>query len=184
LASAMYAPRVQVESFAYPIKEILASTLLMVDAQRNGYKSKDDWRRYINQHKHKIAIRTGLQYIGDQLGRGLMDSNIWVNALAEQILAHEELIIDDVRYPNEVVMLKKLDFRIIHIHRDPLDRESYIMNEARKANPHLDEKEINTLVTTWQCHPSEAQIPALDIDEVVEYNEFEAWIKGEYGNLR
>jgi len=118
-------------SFASATKDILATlfgwdrNMLEGDTieSRKFRETVDLW------WSEKLAIpeltpRKVLQLIGTDLFRKHFNYNIWVQCVEKKLLSHLEsdpnsnIIISDCRFPNEIEMLKKLGFKLIHIQRN------------------------------------------------------------------
>ena len=69
-----------------------------------------------------IKIRTLLQYIGTDIGKQLIDNNLWTKLIANTISTkatkYRLCIIPDVRFRDETEMIKKLGGIIIKINRN------------------------------------------------------------------
>jgi predicted kinase len=67
--------------------------------------------------------RRAMQLLGDEYGRQLIGSDIWVRAwerrLEEAMLWNSDvrIVVDDLRYPNELDVLLRHDALIIRVHR-------------------------------------------------------------------
>jgi len=66
-----------------------------------------------------------LQYVGTEWGRAI-DPDIWIKTTMKQLDTCANAFIADVRFPNEIEMLKKNGFKCIRIIRDdrPIDRNT------------------------------------------------------------
>jgi hypothetical protein len=71
----------------------------------------------------KAKRRRLLQFIGTEWGRQTIDDNIWANIMDNKLsnldlLSYPVLnLVTDVRFPNEIEVLRKHNFKIIRIHR-------------------------------------------------------------------
>lgn len=79
-------------------KYSFASKLKQIAKELFGMKQKD---------------RRLLQIIADKMKE--IDPDVWVNYLISEIKTQDNIVIDDVRYPNECVALAKLDFIFIRL---------------------------------------------------------------------
>ena len=84
----------EIYSFGKKVKE-LANDLFMMDG-------KD---------------RRLLQMITDKMKE--MNPDVWLNYVIKQIKDKDNIIIDDLRFPNEAIKLKKMGFTIIGLNIDP-----------------------------------------------------------------
>lgn len=80
----------------------------------------------------ELTPRKALQLIGTDLFRNHFNSDIWVRTVEKKILyklesdSNTNIIITDCRFPNEIAMVKKLNFKLICIKRNlPLWFNSY-----------------------------------------------------------
>ena len=69
----------------------------------------------------KIKDRKLLQQLGEKIKE--IDENVWIKYLIRQIREEENVIIDDLRFSNEMDYLKKNNFIIIKIN---VDKETQI----------------------------------------------------------
>lgn len=118
-------------SFAAATKDILANmfgwdrSLLEGDTieSRTFRESIDSW------WAKKLSIpdltpRKVLQLIGTDLFRKHFNNEIWVHIVEKKIInclkinSEQRIIISDCRFPNEIVMLKNLGAKLIHIQRN------------------------------------------------------------------
>lgn len=128
---------VRVMSFASPLKEMLGCIV-----------HKD----YIND-KEKIIPHLGvnarhcLQSLGTEWGRNLNDL-IWVN-IAKHRISEEDasvIILDDVRFDNEAIMIKDLGGEVWNLTRDGIGGKDKHISEAGISN-HLIDKHVDLNLT-------------------------------------
>lgn len=85
-----------------------------------------------------IKIRTLLQYIGTDIGRNMIDNNLWINLVVRKINEisdkYKLCIIPDIRFYNEANIIKQLGGYVIKINRDI---------EENKKDIHISENENN-----------------------------------------
>lgn len=69
-----------------------------------------------------VSPRYMLQYLGTEVMRNNLHSDIWVYATEKQILEHpwDQYVITDVRFPNEIAMIRRHGGKIIHVRRGDL----------------------------------------------------------------
>lgn len=65
----------------------------------------------------KFSPRYALQYVGTDLFRDGLHKDIWVYALEKNIQKYDRVVISDVRFPNEIEMLKRLGGYVWYVHR-------------------------------------------------------------------
>ena len=106
-------PEMKKMSFADPLKQIAVDLFDM---------------------KHKD--RKLLQQIGTKMRE--IDDNVWANALLRKIGSDQNIIIDDVRYLNEIILLKNAGFKICYLDIDETDRIKYLrMIYASDSDNHI-----------------------------------------------
>ena len=115
------------ESFAKSVKDALAPifgwerSLLEGDtaASRAFREAPDDyWSEVMGRN---FTPREALQFMGTEAGRNVFHPDIWVRSLERRILKNSEskYVITDVRFPNEMYMIRSLGGKIVRIKRGP-----------------------------------------------------------------
>lgn len=66
-----------------------------------------------------VTPRMILQLMGTEAGRDVFGEDIWVSALERRIRGIENVVISDVRFPNEVNFIKKMDGMVTRVVRGP-----------------------------------------------------------------
>ena len=72
----------------------------------------------------KTKDRALLQTIGTKMRE--IDPDIWVNVLLRKIKTTDNIIIDDVRFENEILILKKAGFKIFYLDIDQEEQVKYL----------------------------------------------------------
>ena len=121
-------------SFATPLKEGGRQIFGLTEEQLYGDKKDvidDFW---------KVTPRTLLQFVGTDLFRNQLSdvipyigSDIWVQRLEKTLIDNPEqkYVIPDIRFINEIKMLKKHNAIIIKVHRpDLLNRDEHISEKG------------------------------------------------------
>jgi len=112
------------ESFANSVKDSVSvifgwdRNLLEGDtpASRNWRESQDDfWSKKFGK---TFSPRMALQIMGTEAGRNSFDSNLWIYALERRCDPNKNYVIADVRFPNEIKMIKESGGKVYHIQRD------------------------------------------------------------------
>lgn len=106
-------------SLASPLKFMIERLL-----HSAGY-SYNEIQWFLNDGKEQDIEVVGASYrklartLGTEWGRNLIHPDIWVN-IAEQKIIHTEapLCIDDLRFPNELELLRRHDFALVKVVRD------------------------------------------------------------------
>lgn len=87
--------------------------------------------------------RWALQSLGTEWGRDCIDPDLWVRAWAAAIEGKPRVVVDDVRFANEVAAIRHLGGRVARIVRPRLaailtDRHAM----ANAAHPHISERSL------------------------------------------
>lgn len=116
------------------------------DESRAWREEKDEW--WSEKTGKHITPRNMLQLMGTEVGRDMIDPNIWVYSLERRLELYPNVVIADVRFPNEIKFIQSKGGFVIRVKRGP-DPEWY--DTAYRAN-----KEGNTdLMIDYPIHYSE-----------------------------
>lgn len=90
---------------------------------RNQREIKDEW--WSERLGFEVSPRYMLQYMGTEVMRNNLHNEIWALATEKRILDHLSLgtadfVISDVRFPNEVAMIRRMRGRVWHVQRGDL----------------------------------------------------------------
>jgi len=66
-----------------------------------------------------ITPRMILQQVGTDAMRNVINQNIWVHSLESKIAGKDNVVITDVRFPNEIECIQRLGGKLIRIQRGP-----------------------------------------------------------------
>jgi hypothetical protein len=125
------------ESFANSVKDAVSvifgwdRNLLEGDTSesRHWRESQDDfWSKKFGKI---FSPRMALQIMGTEAGRNSFDPNLWIYALERRCDPDKNYVIADVRFPNEIKMIKESGGKVYHIQRGELP-EWYV--DACKTN--------------------------------------------------
>ena len=72
---------------------------------------------------HKITPRIVLQEVGTYLFRDHYLDTIWIDSLERKIQNYDKVVICDVRFPNEIEFLNKIECKLIEICRPSIEPE-------------------------------------------------------------
>ena len=113
-----------------------------------------------------LTPRWILQYWGTDVLRNNFHDDIWIASLEHKLLSTtDNIVISDVRFPNEIKAIKRAGGKVIRIKRG-VDPEWYDI--AAKAN-NGDEESLNKL-SELKVHASETSWVGLDIDQTIDNN--------------
>ena len=132
-------------------------------------KSFSTMVKYLAGENSKFAHREGYQLVG-RVGRAI-DPECWVKLLTKEIQqmnAEENIIVDDIRYENELIALRKLGFIIVYM------KTSWHARLKRIQQRHWDDPPAFHDFVQWTTHDSELQLEKLPegiFDKVIENEE-------------
>jgi len=72
------------------------------------------WSKKLNRN---FSPRYALQILGTDLFRNHLHKDIWVMAAERQIYNHKNVVISDIRFPNEICMIRNSEGQLWHVHR-------------------------------------------------------------------
>lgn len=134
-------------SFAKTLKDVVSSVfgwdrkLMEGDTiESRNFRDKVDlfWTEKLG---FEVTPRFMLQYFGTDLLRKHFDDKIWIYSLEKQIqnLNSNNIIITDCRFPNELLMIKSLNGKIIEVQKNLPEWYDYCKeyNLALAKNNHL-----------------------------------------------
>lgn len=116
------------------------------DESREFRETKDEW--WSEKTGLYITPRNMLQKLGTEAGRDVIHDDLWVLSAQRRIGMYKNVVIPDVRFPNEMKTIQEMGGFIVRVCRGA-DPEWY--DTARRAN-----LERNTdLMTDYPIHYSE-----------------------------
>jgi hypothetical protein len=91
---------------------------------RETREVKDEW--WSERLGFEVSPRYMLQYMGTEVMRQNLHSDIWALSVEKKLIGHaiarpwQDFVISDVRFPNEVAMIRRLGGQIWHVRRGDL----------------------------------------------------------------
>ena len=85
------------------------------------------------------------QFLGTDFGRKLISDDIWTSAFTKRAAGFELVACSDVRFPNELDLIRSMGGKVYRVERD-------------------------TETNEYSLHESEKHIPTLDVDGVIDNN--------------
>lgn len=148
-------------SFAAILKDITAKIFSWdrealegaTDESRKWRETKDEW--WSKKFGFDVTPRLILQKIGTEAMRNHIHDSIWVSALEKSLLTRyktEDIVVSDVRFPNEITMILKMDGRVWEISRGVFPEWYYDAAACNKGQINIDETAQKILAFP---HPSE-----------------------------
>lgn len=108
--------------FSSPLKAMLGALLAGrgVSAEEVARMLTGDKKEQPHWALNGRSPRQAMQWLGTEWGRDLMSSTFWVDAWRDQAMRHSRVVVDDVRFPNEVEAIKAMGGALIRVVRPAL----------------------------------------------------------------
>lgn len=108
--------------FAGPLKAMLRA-LGLIDAEIEGSLKEKPCDLLCGQ-----TPRFAMQKLGTEWGRGMIGDSLWIDLLEHEVsvarkLGTKNIVVDDVRFPNEMKKIQALDGVIIKVVRPAFDAD-------------------------------------------------------------
>jgi hypothetical protein len=94
-------------------------------------EEKDEW--WSEKTGKHITPRNMLQLMGTEVGRDMIDPNIWVYSLERRLELYPNVVIADVRFPNEIKFIQSKGGFVVRVKRGP-DPEWYDTAQSDNVN--------------------------------------------------
>ena len=155
------------ESFASSLKDAVAvlfhwdRNLLEGDTEESrSFRETPDpyWSEHLGG---TITPRIILQEMGTEVMRETVHPDFWILSLMKKLQANtSDIVITDVRFPNEVEAIRKLDGFIVNVVRPPmpdwfLDVSDWNTLRRNNITPITSEEDVIFNLGTLGIHPSE-----------------------------
>lgn len=99
------------------------------DESRAWREAKDEW--WSERFGYDFSPRLALQMMGTEAGRNIFHSDIWIHSLERKMEMYPNVVIADVRFPNEIDFIQSKGGFVVRVKRGP-DPEWY--DTAIRAN--------------------------------------------------
>lgn len=84
--------------------------------------------------KSLTEVRRTLQRLGTEVGRNLLGEDLWVNAALDDIAPDEDVVVTDVRFPNEGLAIERLGGVIIRVERPGINAANAHSSEVAMSD--------------------------------------------------
>ena len=95
-----------------------------------------------------FSPRYGLQYIGTDIMRKHFHPDIWVIASERVLMRYRDVVISDVRFPNEIKSIQKMNGKIVLVKRGP-NPEWYDLALNHNRNSSLPKPDVHYSEWAW-----------------------------------
>ena len=126
-------------SFADPVKIASAQMLNQLSTYLSVYgmtnRQHQEWTlESIDSAKKNPIIRHLLQFVGTELGREFIGhENIWIDMLLRDAQHLQNVVNDDLRFPNEAEALRENGFKIVQIKRELQNTDHTTLHASETA---------------------------------------------------
>lgn len=138
-------------SFAGPIKDMLGVLLEYQGVTEDVIERmlEGDLKEVPTPFLQGRSPRYAMQTLGTEWGRAMIGDALWVDALLNASEFYEQVVVSDVRFPNEVTALKEAGAVIYRISRpdNPLGANDNHASEANIDTLEVDGEILNTAPT-------------------------------------
>lgn len=159
-------------AFADSLKDAVSSIFLWPrgllegdsEASRQFREQVDPW--WSKRLGYEVTPRLILQKFGTEACRNNIADNIWIAALEKRIQGYQDVVITDVRFPNEIEFVRSAGGKIIRIKRGPEPEwynDAIFWNKMEGESPNLK----NTMKER-NIHPSEYKWVGEHLDTTIE----------------
>lgn len=126
------------KAFADPMRAAALAIDPIIDHHGYRYREIVDQLGY-DEAKKQPEVRRFLQRLGTEMGRDLFGQNFWVDLTFKDYSATGDLVITDVRYPNEWAAIERRGGVIVRITRPG----------CGPANDHISEHALDGHLAPW-----------------------------------
>jgi hypothetical protein len=113
---------------------------------------------------YNFTPRLALQMMGTEAGRDVFHKDIWIHALEKKMAMYKDVVIADVRFPNEIEFIQSKGGFVVRVKRGP-DPEWYNDAIIANSNPENADRYIERLEANHR----------MDEHHKIHYSEW-AWI--------
>ena len=86
------------------------------DESRQFRETVDEW--WSERFGYPVTPRNMLQLMGTEAGRDVFHKDIWILSLERRIRGRNNVVISDVRFPNEIDFVRKKGGKIVRVRRN------------------------------------------------------------------
>lgn len=123
------------------------------DESRAWREQKDEW--WSERMGYDMSPRLALQMMGTEAGRDVFHSDLWILSLERKLELYPNVVIADVRFPNEMNFIQDKGGFIVRVKRGA-DPEWYDMAKAANDPQFLHAPEAHDeMINKYKIHYSE-----------------------------
>jgi hypothetical protein len=122
------------------------------DESRAWREAKDEW--WSERFGYDFSPRLALQMMGTEAGRDVFHPDIWIHSLERKMEMYPNVVIADVRFPNEIDFIHSKGGFVVRVKRGP-DPEWYDLAHAANSETFLHAPEAHDEMEKTGIHYSE-----------------------------
>jgi hypothetical protein len=167
------------ESFATTLKDAVAHVFGWPrDMLEGRTRESREWREQVDSWWAKrlnmphLTPRYVLQVWGTEVARRSFHDDIWIASLENKLRkTHDDVVISDCRFPNEILAIKQAGGIVIRVKRGP-EPEWYEFAEKVNRGPknNVEWRLSKNKLAEYQVHASETAWIGTDFDAVIDNN--------------
>jgi hypothetical protein len=161
------------DSFAATLKDAVAAVFGWDRELLEGRTTESRaWREQVDPwwanrlNMPDLTPRLVLQKWGTEVARKSWHDDTWIASLENKLSrAHNDIVITDVRFPNEIAAVRNAGGIVIRVVRGPEPEWYEIAGHANQGH-----KSFQELLNTYNIHPSETAWIGTEFDAVIDNN--------------
>ena len=166
------------ESFAHTLKDAVSAVFGWDRELLEGRtRESREWREQVDTwwaerlDMPDLTPRYVLQFWGTEVARKSFHDDIWIASLENKLRkTHDDIVISDCRFPNEIKAIKRAGGIVIRVMRGP-EPEWFELAQSVNAGPaNINWSRAKTELEKYKIHASETAWIGTEFDYVVDNN--------------
>jgi hypothetical protein len=167
------------ESFAHTLKDAVAAVFGWDRELLEGRtRESREWREQVDpwwtaRLNIPVTPRLVLQVWGTEVARKSYHDDIWIASLENKLRkTHDDIVISDCRFPNEILAIKRVGGVVIRVTRGP-DPEWYDLARTVNQGPTRNTtwRLSKTQLDSYGVHASETAWIGTEFDAIIDNNQ-------------
>ena len=166
------------ESFAHTLKDAVSSVFGWDRELLEGRtRESREWREQVDPwwaerlNMPDLTPRYVLQYWGTEVARKSFHDDIWIASLENKLRkTHDDIVISDCRFPNEIRAIKNTGGIVIRVVRGPEPEWFELARSVNEGPKNLNWSRAKTLLENYNIHASETAWIGTEFDYIVDNN--------------
>jgi hypothetical protein len=166
------------ESFAHTLKDAVSSVFGWDRELLEGRtRESREWREQVDPWwadrlgMPDLTPRWVLQYWGTEVARKSFHDDIWIASLENKLRkTHDDVVISDCRFPNEIRAIKRAGGIVIRVVRGPEPAWFELAHSVNAGPSNINWSRAKTELEKYKIHASETAWIGTEFDYVVDNN--------------